>query len=429
MNRIPIYGRQDLENFKTDPNGVPLYFFYCGIKKEYLNEVYVNPPGDPYLTLGVTTDIGKNIFLIVSKIRKKVVNYFYPMFYIGYCKFPIDDVLEIDEINLRNIKEGRCKILILQPYEGWNFLSSFNTFINTIIKKYNLNHDNFVIVSGNLDKNNITNVYYNYWEQHMRFNDTDLLRKIGYQSIYKEHRNYRFICLNRRPHIHRILLSSMLYKYKHKGILTLSKEVDYGSSRVYFNSLNELEERYPRLSNLLENEIQNLCNSLPLVYEDGINAADDNPVIDENPAKFYDSWFHIVTETFQESKQTFFSEKIFKPIIYYQPFIMINSYQSLKQFRTLGYKTFNGIIDESYDNVVDDEERLMVAFREIERLINLSNVEIKELYQNCYDILVHNFNHWVYRQNTIHLQLKSNLFNIISPSTIDLEILKQKMLK
>lgn len=430
MRKIQIFGRKDLEGFKTDPRGVPLYFFYCGVKKEFLNEVYGAPPGDPYLTLGVTTDIGNNIFKVISKIKKNATSYFYPIFYLGNTKTPVEDILEIDEINLRNIREGICKILILQTYEGWNYEDFFKILIDTIIKKYNLNYKNFVIVCGNVDNPNFESlkVYYNYWEQHMRVHDSSQLRNIGYHNINRENRNYRFICLNRRPHPHRLLLSAMLYKYKHKGILTLAKETDYGSSRVYLNSLNQLEIKYPKLLNLFRKEIEILCSNLPLVYYDGINAADDNPVIDDNPTKFYDSWFHIVTETFQESKQTFFSEKIFKPVIYYQPFILIGSYQSLKKFRTLGYKTFNGIIDESYDNIQNDEERLLVALKEIERLINLSDLEIRDLYQNCYDILVHNFNHWIYRQHTIHLQYKTDLLNIISPQ-VNLEIMKQKMLK
>ena len=118
---------------------------------------------------------------------------------------------------------------------------------------------------------------------------------------------------------------------------------------------------------------------------------------------------HIVTETYQVNGQTFFSEKIFKPIIYWQPFILIGAQYDLRSFRSFGYKTFHGIIDESYDVIQNSEERLEACIKEIERIINLSDEDIAKLYNDCYEILTHNFFHWVYRNQTIHIGLKNDL--------------------
>ena len=144
-------------------------------------------------------------------------------------------------------------------------------------------------------------------------------------------------------------------------------------------------------------------------YDDGYNAADDNPTVDESRDKFYNSWLHIVTETYQVNGQTFFSEKIFKPIIYWQPFILIGAQYDLRSFRSFGYKTFHGIIDESYDVIQNSEERLEACIKEIERIINLSDEDIAKLYNDCYEILTHYFFHWVYRNQTIHIGLKNDL--------------------
>lgn len=49
---------------------------------------------------------------------------------------------------------------------------------------------------------------------------------------------------------------------------------------------------------------------------------------------------------------------------------MIGQHNSLKQFRAIGYKTYNEVFDESYDTEKDDNLRLTKAFKLIKRLID-----------------------------------------------------------
>jgi hypothetical protein len=90
----------------------------------------------------------------------------------------------------------------------------------------------------------------------------------------------------------------------------------------------------------------------------------------------------------------FFSEKLFKPMLFKQPFIFAGRPHSLKLLQASGYKTFNGVFDESYDEEENDIERLWMINEEIHRLNNFSANEWREAYTNVQYVVEHNYNHF-----------------------------------
>ena len=59
----------------------------------------------------------------------------------------------------------------------------------------------------------------------------------------------------------------------------------------------------------------------------------------------------------------------------------------------MGFKTFDGFIDESYDDICDNDERIKKIYSEIKKLCQLSKEEIHEWYWKMEDILIHNHRH------------------------------------
>jgi len=107
------------------------------------------------------------------------------------------------------------------------------------------------------------------------------------------------------------------------------------------------------------------------------------------PKKIYDkAAFSIIPETFAINEFSFFTEKIVKPIIAGRLFIVISGQYYLKNLRKLGFKTFNGIIDESYDEISDNKERWLAALNEAQKLTKIPQTKI---INDCYDILKHNY--------------------------------------
>ena len=81
----------------------------------------------------------------------------------------------------------------------------------------------------------------------------------------------------------------------------------------------------------------------------------------------------------------------------YEEFI---NYQEAKKLKELGFKTFGGFIDESYDVEVDSVKRIAMITREIKRLSDMPIGELHSMYWKMEDILVHNYNHFLnYHKN------------------------------
>ena len=82
----------------------------------------------------------------------------------------------------------------------------------------------------------------------------------------------------------------------------------------------------------------------------------------------------------------FNSEKVFKPIAWGMRFIILGNKLSLLKIRQLGFKTFDGLIDESYDKESDPSARYELVKKAIKEFID--NPPNKE---KVSEICKHNF--------------------------------------
>lgn len=102
--------------------------------------------------------------------------------------------------------------------------------------------------------------------------------------------------------------------------------------------------------------------------------------------------YSIVAETNIDNRITFFTEKIAKPIIARRLFIVFTGWKFLEGLKGLGFRTFNGIIDESYDQIEDNTLRYAEAFKQVEQLCRMDQLEvykkIKEVTEHNYKVLI-----------------------------------------
>jgi hypothetical protein len=118
------------------------------------------------------------------------------------------------------------------------------------------------------------------------------------------------------------------------------------------------------------------------------------------PIEIYQqSWYSIVAET-QAYKSNYITEKTSKPLFEKRIFVMFGPQGLLGRLRELGYRTFDGIIDESYDDEVDHEIRWTKAF---EQVLKLSKADHRALYDQAYPILEHN-HRWIVGNHRNRLQ-------------------------
>jgi hypothetical protein len=107
-------------------------------------------------------------------------------------------------------------------------------------------------------------------------------------------------------------------------------------------------------------------------------------------AHYTQSYCNIVLETHFDADQSggaFLTEKTFKPIKHGQPFVIVGAPGSLAALRSLGYRTFDHVIDNSYDMETNNTQRWI----KIKSAINqIKSQDMHEWFANCVDDLQHN---------------------------------------
>ena len=135
--------------------------------------------------------------------------------------------------------------------------------------------------------------------------------------------------------------------------------------------------------------------SLPNLVLDHINLEDMTAVTSTLDSYYLDSYFSIVGGAiFYEQEMPNVAglcEKTFKAIQKKHPFILLSTANNLPILRSMGYKTFDELIDESYDTETDDNKRMLMIVDEIERLCNLNLAELETFLTESKKIVEHNF--------------------------------------
>jgi hypothetical protein len=108
------------------------------------------------------------------------------------------------------------------------------------------------------------------------------------------------------------------------------------------------------------------------------------------PIKIFDaSWYSIVAETLYLTDELFITEKIGKRLMAKRVFVLFGARGCLEYLRSQGFRTFNGIIDESYDLEPNDRRRFDMAWEQVRLLNTLDPVEV---YRQAESVLEHNYN-------------------------------------
>lgn len=76
------------------------------------------------------------------------------------------------------------------------------------------------------------------------------------------------------------------------------------------------------------------------------------------PEPYIDTYFSVVTETVYNYPWSLFSEKISKPLAIGHPWIAAANFGFYRDLRNLGFQTFDSLIDESFDKVENNHDRM-----------------------------------------------------------------------
>jgi len=241
---------------------------------------------------------------------------------------------------VRSLKEKGFKFIIAHPWESMENMKS---------------HDQYRILLQGID--------YHVWhgEKNWFWFLMHRLHKGKTYNIDHGSKSYDFIYLNRqsRPHRRRLfdqllsegVLDKSLYSFlddPHRIKLPNNYELPWVGDGVFPRHGGEQE-----------------------IYEPQYN----------------DTTFNLVSETNDNDTDVFMTEKIWKPIIAEQIFVVHGNHQYLKSLRQLGFMTFDNVFDESYDDERDTGKRINKI---VNLCKNLRQMDRQKIYQETKLIRKHN---------------------------------------
>jgi hypothetical protein len=222
------------------------------------------------------------------------------------------------------------------------------------------------------------------------------------KSIVKKY-NHDFITFNRiitQDRSYRIFFISLLKEYN---------LLDYGLTSfnvidsLFVNWRDETSNPNSKLSANAKLHIEKYLTSLDKLTIDGDlihgKASANIPrTIDgywpNNDQPQYEALWHIVTETVFYYDKLHLTEKIFKPIVSKQPFMLLAAPGNLAYLKSYGFKTFDSVIDESYDLIQDPDLRIEAVVDQLHWYCNLTPGEKTDIIKQLEPIIDYNFHHF-----------------------------------
>lgn len=200
-------------------------------------------------------------------------------------------------------------------------------------------------------------------------------------GIHHNKRQHEFTVLNR---LHKSWRAAVMCDLKQQGVLDNS----YWS---YCETGEFLDEECPIEIDSIDQLRINLVEFLktaPYFSDTLTNDERNNHSVTES--KYYtDSYCNIVTETHFDADQsggTFLTEKTFKPIKHGQMFFIAGPAGSLQLLRDLGYRVFDSVLDNRYDQEPNHTQRWIA----LSQSIRTAQKQLPKMFEQCRSDIEHN---------------------------------------
>jgi hypothetical protein len=306
----------------------------------------------------------------------------------------------IDSESINQLRNGRTVLIFDATFEGYGDAElplktclCYNAFL------YNIDPAKIFLFTGNfLDTDDGINVIPIFildagWDHNgvtTTFKDAEVQCFENLEKI--------ILSLSRRNRFPRVVAHFALWKSQLKQDSIISQDTVNNTAIISTDILEKLD--------LTVNDWQEFKHALPLLA-DGNNFHVNAP-FDHLPDLHSKTVFSIVNETLISSYNNtslFFSEKLLKPIINYQPMVIYGQLGINRKIQTLGFKTYEDYFDLSFDDEPDDVLRYKKLLASVEHTVkhlrSLSRDEqiawrFKEL-----ELLIYNREVFVRKENTM----------------------------
>jgi hypothetical protein len=320
--------------------------------------------------------------------------------------FPIDTI--VDAETLARVKNKQAYLVLDNANEC--FYSSVDGIYKYLVIEAGIPASQIILVSGGYDiadyvrkfaqqiGQDLINVeWFNGQEfsvnRQLSVNQKNFVGKTLQKKTYTK----KFLNLNRRWRLHRPSMLALLYEADviKDGHVSFDTD-DFGKSwDEVWMGLDHYFKIFPDMhARMIKG--YNVKHLLPLIVDTEDLKVNKDFIMDSLDPFYLETYFGLVSETtfatLHNSDGRFLTEKTFKSIASAHPFILVAPPRSMELLRNIGYKTFDGLINESYDQEHNDGKRMTMIVDEVKRLCNLSESELDHFLIECAKICEYNFN-------------------------------------
>ena len=339
---------------------------------------------------------------------------------IEFRKSPVLGLIQLEDLlteqQLSKLKQSNSNFYLVVSNSHEAFLSCVQDVYSGLVDRYSIPAHKIILMTGAFEAGRVNEELIAERDNQESIkikiildfekgaqNQTEYLlghKKLKFAKTL-EQKEYKksFLNFNRRWRHHRPLFVAML---KMEGLLD-NGLVSFGPSDDY----RDWGETHPTLVNMLRQDghrtlarrLDNMKKELermpPLYLDHKELVTNRAEFLAQDDWMYAETYFSLVSETHyferDEEHGIFFSEKVFKPISFRHPFILIAPCGSLAALKSIGYKTFAPYINEDYDKIQNDVERMVAIIEETKRLDALQGDDLVEWLHQCKKICDYNF--------------------------------------
>lgn len=322
---------------------------------------------------------------------------------------------------IRNILNERKDVILIfsDPYEGsetmeWHIPAM--GFDDIIHSKQVL-----VISGGDLDSRFAYLRYDSFLPRtYLTGNNKETIAKVD--LIYnKTNKPYKFLFLNGRARWHRKFL---IERFELTGLLKHSlytclegKGFHDDILRLEYNGTNLMAKDRPFKFLPKEYEVPDVIDNLDKEYDkdyfikyDLFKGIWQDGVLYTTP--YQDTYFSLVTETVLKYPYSMRTEKIYKCILMGHPWICASNVGFYRDIRNMGFKTFDKLIDESFDLIENNQDRMERLAQTVE---DLCRQDLNKFLMEAKEICLYNQQLMIELVPKLHTDLRRRFIDFVEP--------------
>lgn len=325
---------------------------------------------------------------------------------LAWHDFELDYFSLVSDSCQQRVRDGNIKLLFYY-HEGDNPQRIHERF-EYLRRKHNFPMGSYVFLSANSASKDLENFV--YWPDH----------EIFFQYINRHQhadlsslgpRDHDFVALNRTHKWWRATCMADLYRSRllDHSLWSYNPEIDIGDKR----------EDNP----ICIFDLPGLATDLEIFLQNGAHRCDDLDDVTQNDHRtvntrlYQSAYCHLILETHFDADQsggTFLTEKTYKCLKFGQPFVIIGPPGSLGALRRRGYRVFDQVIDNSYDDIRDNTQR----WRAIKQTIQaIKQQDMQDWFESCMDDVRWNQHHFMHGHAELldQLVLQLHQLNTVTP--------------